>query len=388
MKSAETVARARVSADRAALVDSIYQELVQKLSGSDRAMGDRGSVRAAATGESSVSAIVPRVLDAAPLMPPSEALHLAHEIAARLHGLGPLDTLLADSDVTEVMVNGAGPVWVERDGKVICSSVEIDDASLAALIERIVGPLGLRADRSAPLVDARLPDGSRVNIVVPPLAVDGPYVTVRRFAPTPLLLDAFAGPETAARLAQAVRDRRNIIVSGGTGAGKTSLLNALAAFIPAGHRVITIEDTAELQLPGDHVVRLEARPGNAEGVGAVSIRELVRNALRMRPDRIIVGEVRGGEALDMVQAMNTGHDGSLSSCHASSAADALRRLETMVMQANTELSLAAVRDHLRAAVDMIVQVSRGADGQRSIVDVVGVDESGLHPVGVAQPGSR
>ena len=246
-------------------------------------------------------------------------------MAARVEGLGPLEPLLADPTVTEVMVNGPGPVWIERDGRLERVDVALDNATIGLLIERVVGPLGLRVDRASPLVDARLADGSRVNVVVPPLAIDGPCVTIRRFGTRRITLDEVCPPGVAALLAWAVRARCNVVVSGGTGAGKTTLLNALAAAIPAGERVVTIEDAAELRLPGDHVVRLESRPPNAEGAGAVDIRELVRNALRMRPDRIVVGEVRGPEALDMLQAMNTGHEGSLSTCHANGPADALRR---------------------------------------------------------------
>jgi pilus assembly protein CpaF len=240
------------------------------------------------------------------------------------------------------------------------------------LIERVVTPLGLRVDRTSPLVDARLPDGSRVNIVVPPLAIDGACITIRRFGAHAIPLSELCSTTVASVLAWAVRRRANILVSGGTGAGKTTLLNALAANVPDGQRVITIEDAAELRLPGRHVVRLEARPANADGLGAVSVRSLVRNALRMRPDRIIVGEVRGGEALDMVQAMNTGHEGSLSTCHANSPADALRRVETMVLMSDVALPLDAVREQLASAVDLVVHVVRDANGRRRIEQVAEV----------------
>ncbi len=294
-------------------------------------------------------------------------------VTARVQGLGPLDPLLADPEVSEVMVNGPGPVWVERRGRLERMETSLDTATIERLIERVVGPLGLRIDRSSPLVDARLPDGSRVNAVVPPLAVDGPCLTIRRFGARRLTLAEVCPPGVAELLAWAVRSRANVLVSGGTGAGKTTLLNALGAEIPAGERVVTIEDAAELRLPGEHVVRLEARPANAEGVGEVPLRHLVRNALRMRPDRIVVGEVRGPEALDMLQAMNTGHEGSLSTCHANSPADALRRLETMVLTGSVALPLEAVREQVHAAVDLIVQVARTADGWRGVVEVAEVD---------------
>lgn len=310
--------------------------------------------------------------DEAPLLAPASVRQLVGEVLAEVRGLGPLEPLLADPEVTDVMVNGPGPVWVERRGVLERLPVVLDTACIERLIERIVGPLGLRVDRASPLVDARLPDGSRVHAVVPPLAVDGPCLTIRRFGAKPVALSAFAPPDVAALLADAVRARRNLIVSGATGAGKTTLLNALAGSIPAGERIVTVEDAAELRLPQEHVVRLEARPANAEGVGRVTVRELVRNALRMRPDRIVVGEVRGPEALDMLQAMNTGHEGSLSTCHANGADDALRRLETMVLMAGVALPLAAVRDQLVSALDLVVQVSRGRGGRRAVVEVAEV----------------
>ena len=244
------------------------------------------------------------------------------------------------------------------------------------IIEKIVGPLGLRVDSSSPAVDARLPDGSRVHAIVPPLAIDGPYVTIRRFRARVVELDEFcSSADVVALLRNVVRQRRNVMVCGGTGSGKTTLLNALAGAIPSG-RIVTVEDAAELRLPQEHVVRLEARPANAEGVGRVAIRDLVRNALRMRPDRIIVGECRGAEALDMLTAMNTGHEGSMSTCHANSPADALRRLETMVLLAGEGLPLDAVRDQLHAAIDVIIEVGRGRDGRRHIASVVEVAEPG------------
>jgi pilus assembly protein CpaF len=312
------------------------------------------------------------VRDEAPLLGGTELARLVDAVTARASGLGPLEPLMADPEVTEVMVNGPGPVWVERGGRLARLDLKLDTPTIGQLIERVVGPLGLRIDRSSPLVDARLPDGSRVNAVVPPLAVDGPCLTIRRFGSRQVPLAGFCPPGVAELLAWAVRTRSNVLVSGGTGAGKTTLLNALGAEIPPGERVVTVEDAAELRLPGEHVVRLEARPANAEGVGEVSLRQLVRNALRMRPDRIIVGEVRGPEALDMLQAMNTGHEGSLSTCHANSAADALRRLETMVLTGSVNLPLAAVRDQVHAALDLVVQVARRPGGERGVVEVAEV----------------
>ena len=310
---------------------------------------------------------VARILHAeAPLLGPADFARVLDDVMADVHGLGPLESLLADPGVSEVMVNGPGPVWVERQGRLVRTPVHVDTSTIEHLIEKIVAPLGLRADRSSPMVDARLPDGSRVNAVVPPLALDGPCITIRRFGARALPLAAFASADIVALLRWAVRGRLNIVVCGGTGSGKTTLLNALAAEIPAGERIVTIEDAAELRLPQDHVVRLEARPANAEGAGAVAVRSLVRNALRMRPDRIIVGECRGPEAFDMVQAMNTGHEGSLSTCHANGPDDALRRLDAMMLLAGLDLPLDAVRDHVDAAVDLIVDVTRVAGGARRI----------------------
>lgn len=307
------------------------------------------------------------VVAEAPLLDAPAVQEETHRLLSAVRGLGPLDPLLADPAVTELMVNGPGPVWVERHGRLEATTVSVDRASVEAAIERIVGPLGLRADRTAPMVDARLADGSRVNAVMAPLAIDGPYLTIRRFSPRALPVSSFAPAEVERLLLDAVGEGRNIVVSGGTASGKTTLLNALAAAIPSGQRIVTIEDAAELRLPQAHVVRLEARPANSEGAGAVSVRDLVRNALRMRPDRIVVGECRGAEALDMLQALNTGHDGSLSTCHANSPADALRRLETMVLLA-ADLPLVAVREQLVAAIDLVVQVVRRR-GRRHIVEV-------------------
>jgi pilus assembly protein CpaF len=324
----------------------------------------------------------------APLLGARQRARVVEEVLAEVQGLGPLEPLLADPAVTEVMVNGPGRVWVERAGRLERVPLALAAGAVEHLIEKVVGPLGLRVDRSSPLVDARLPDGSRVNAVVPPLAIDGPCLTIRRFGARPVPLEAF-GPRGVARLLSwAVEARLNVLVSGGTGAGKTTLLNALGACVPAGERVVTVEDAAELRLPGEHVVRLEARPANAEGAGAVRVRELVRNALRMRPDRILVGEVRGPEALDMLQAMNTGHEGSLSTCHANSPADALRRLETMVLMGDVDLPLPAVRTQLESALDLVVQVARGPGGARGIVEVAEVVDHGGAEVTTGDDGRR
>ena len=314
----------------------------------------------------------------APLLAGVDLDRLVGEVLARATGLGSLEPLLADPDVTEVMVNGPGRVWVERRGVLERVHVDLDGPGIEHLIEKVVGPLGLRVDRSAPMVDARLPDGSRVNAVVPPLAVDGPCLTIRRFSAIAVPLAAFCGPSVAALLSWAVRARMNVVVSGGTSSGKTTLLNALAAEIPPGQRIVTVEDAAELRLSQDHVVRLEARPGNADGAGEVRVRDLVRNALRMRPDRIVVGEVRDAAALDMLQAMNTGHEGSLSTCHANSPADALRRLETMVLTGAGALPLHAVRDQIVASLDLVVQVARGAGGARRVTAVAEVVDADAH----------
>ena len=304
-----------------------------------------------------------------PLLDDRSIADVARLVRSRVRGLGALDPLLADPSIDEVMVNGAGDVWIERQGRLERTGTVLDDATTHALLERIVTPLGLRIDRTSPMVDARLADGSRVNGIVPPLAVDGPLLTIRRFGARRVEVTEVCSAGVARLLEWAVRARCNIIVSGGAGAGKTTLLNAIATFIEPDERVITIEDAAELRLPGRHVLRLESRPANAEGAGDVAVRALVRNALRMRPDRIVVGEVRSGEAIDMLQAMNTGHDGSLSTCHANSPADAVRRLETLVLMGDVALPLAAVREQLRAAVDLIVHVARRSDGTRRVVAV-------------------
>jgi pilus assembly protein CpaF len=298
---------------------------------------------------------------------------------ARIGGLGPLEPLLADAEVSDVLINGPGPVWVERGGQLHRTGIRLDRAEIDLLVERVVAPLGRRADRSNPVVDARLADGSRVHVVLPPLAVDGPAVTIRRFGAAAIPLSAFCRPAVAGLLVGAVVDGRNMVVSGGTGAGKTTLLNALCQHLPPGERVVTVEDAAELRLPGDHVVRLETRPAAPDGLDAVEVRDLVRAALRMRPDRIVVGEVRGGEALDMVQAMNTGHGGCLSTCHANGPADALHRIETMALLGRADIPLAAVRAQMLGAIDVVVHVARTTGAARRVAAVAEVVEADGQP---------
>ncbi len=293
-------------------------------------------------------------------------------------GYGPITPLIQDEKITEVMVNGYGNVYVERDGKIEKTPVAFrDDSHVLHIIEKIVSPLGRRIDESSPMVDARLPDGSRVNAVIHPLALDGPILTIRKFATEPYtirdLIDfGTISPQVASFLKACVEARLNIIVSGGTGSGKTTTLNVLSCFIPEEERIVTIEDAAELQLHQEHLVRMETRPPNIEGKGQITVRDLVRNSLRMRPDRIVVGEVRTGEALDMLQAMNTGHDGSLTTGHANSSRDMLTRLETMVLMAGLEIPLAAVREQIASAIDLIVYQSRFKDGSRRITNVTEV----------------
>ncbi|MFV2038650.1 MAG: CpaF family protein [Acidimicrobiales bacterium] len=294
---------------------------------------------------------------------------LVSRVVDRLRGLGPLEGLLQMQGVTEVMINGPGRIWLERNGRLAPTDIEVGASEIDHLIERMVAPLGRRLDRTSPVVDGRLPDGSRVHVAAPPVGVDGPYITIRRFEVTNVELEDITTPGVAQLLRWAVRSRCNILVSGGTSSGKTTVLNSLAREIPPGERLITVEDAAELRLPARHVVRLEARPPAMDGPPAITVRDLVRNALRMRPDRIIVGEVRGTEALDMLQAMNTGHEGSLSTVHANSAADALTRVETMVLMGSASLPQPVVREQLIRAVDLVVHLERDSSGNRGVVAV-------------------
>jgi pilus assembly protein CpaF len=304
-----------------------------------------------------------------------ERQRLFEQIVAEILGYGPLEPLLRDDTITEIMVNGPKKVYIERNGKIERTNVVFeDDEHLMRIIERIVAPLGRRVDESMPYVDARLPDGSRVNIVIPPISLIGPVVTIRKFYRTPLTVEDLirlgsATPEVMEFLKACVQAKINIVVSGGTGSGKTTLLNILSGFIPEGERIITIENAAELQLRQEHVVTLETRPPNIEGKGEITMRDLVINALRMRPDRIIVGECRGGEAFDMLQAMNTGHEGSMTTIHANSPRDALARLENMVLMAGTDLPHRAIREQIAMAIDLIVQTARMRDGSRKIVSL-------------------
>lgn len=341
-----------------------------------------------------------------------ERKDLVTQLIEDVLGYGPVQQFLDDPEVTEVMVNSIDQIYVERNGQVEATGRRFQTVDhLRRVIERIVSEVGRRIDESSPMVDARLPDGSRVNAVVPPLTVDGPMLTIRKFSAVPFGVDDLIGfgtvtPRLAGFLDSCVRARTNILVSGGTGSGKTTFLNVLSSYVPDNERLITIEDAVELRLRQRHVIRMESRPPNIEGRGEVTIRDLVRNALRMRPDRIIVGEVRGPEALDMLQAMNTGHEGSLTTLHANSARDALARLETMVLMAGVELPLQAIREQVASALDLVVHVSRMADGSRRVTAVSevtgmegaiiqlnelfsfdeasGIDENG-RVVGTAQP---
>ena len=297
------------------------------------------------------------------------------ELIQEAIGLGPLENLIARDDITEIMVNAADEVFVEKGGVLYRTDTAFaDDAQVLSAIERIVSPLGRRIDESSPMVDARLPDGSRVNAIIPPLALGGPSITIRKFSKKPLQASDLVrfgsiSPEMIKFLAVCVAVRKNILISGGTGSGKTTLLNVLSSFLPNRERIVTIEDAAELQLHQEHIVRLEARPPNIEGRGEVTIRDLVRNSLRMRPDRIVVGECRGGEALDMLQAMNTGHDGSLTTIHANTPRDALSRLETLVLMSGFDLPLRAIREQVASAINIVVQISRERDGSRKVVNI-------------------
>ena len=311
-----------------------------------------------------------------------ERVQIAQDVIHEVLGLGPLEPLLADTTINDILVNGHKQVFIERSGKLELTSVRFkDDGHLKKIIEKIVSRVGRRIDESVPMVDARLADGSRVNAIIPPLAIDGPSLSIRKFSKDPLQIHNLIEkrsltPEIGELLKAIVQARLNVLISGGTGTGKTTMLNILSGFIPNDERIVTIEDAAELQLRQDHVVRLETRPANIEGKGEVAQRELVKNALRMRPDRIILGEVRGAECLDMLQAMNTGHDGSLTTVHANSCRDALTRIETLVSMAGLNLAAKAMRHYVSSALDVIIQIARLSDGTRKLVsfqEVVGME---------------
>ncbi len=322
------------------------------------------------------------LLEESALLTASERDRLVDDILNEAMGLGPLEQLLRDPTITEIMINGPHMVFVERSGKLTESRVRFkDDRHLLQIIDRIVSAVGRRVDETQPLCDARLKDGSRFNCVIPPLALDGPLVTIRKFSKDPFKVDDLINfgtltPAAAELLRGFVEARLNIVISGGTGSGKTTLLNVLSSFIPDGERIVTIEDTAELQLQQRHVARMETRPANLEGRGEITMRDLVKNSLRMRPERIVVGECRSGETLDMLQAMNTGHDGSLTTLHANTPRDAIRRMETMVMMAGYDLPQRAIREQIASAVHIIIQASRLSDGSRrvmNITEVVGME---------------
>ena len=373
--AASTAAAAEID-EVSALRDRVHLAVVETLNKREEKHGG-------VTGEPETRAIIETVLETqAANMARPERMRIAGEIYDSIRGLGPLERLLMDDSISEIMVNGAKQVFIERKGKLVLSDVTFfDDEQLLNVIDRIVSPLGRHIDEANPMVDARLADGSRVNAVIPPLSLKGPLLTIRKFSRNPLTVENLISYgsltfKMASFLEACVKGRLNVVISGGTGSGKTTLLNVLSAYIPHDERIITIEDAAEIQLQQKHVLTLESRPANLEGTGQIAIRDLVRNALRMRPDRIVVGEVRGGEALDMLQAMNTGHDGSMTTGHANSTRDMLSRLETMVLMAGMNLPIPAIRQQIASAIDVIVQQSRMRDGTRkvtSISEVVGME---------------
>ena len=333
----------------------------------------------AAQVEQVISGYVEKVLEQDPFaVPVNERARIVSDLKDEMLGLGPIEILLKDPSITEIMVNGPKKIFVERMGRLQLTDVQFhDDAHVMNIIERILSPIGRHIDESVPLVDARLEDGSRVNIIIPPLSLIGPCITIRKFAAKALSVENLIAFGTLDRkmadfIKACIQARINILVSGGTGSGKTTTLNVLSSFIPETERIVTIEDAAELKLQQEHVVTLESRPANIEGTGEITIRDLVKNALRMRPDRIIVGEVRGGEALDMLQAMNTGHDGSLTTAHANSPRDALSRLETMVLMAGFEMPVKAIREQISSAIELVLQQSRLKDGSRKITYITEV----------------
>jgi pilus assembly protein CpaF len=366
------------AAEDAANAQHLYQEMKSRL---HRALINRMDLtKLGAMAPEQLHTEVSRLAEgvlAAEAMPLSaaERERLVNEVRHELFGLGPLEPLLGDPTISDILVNSHRKIYIERRGKLEATDVAFkDDEHLMRVIERIVSSVGRRIDESSPMVDARLADGSRVNAIIPPLSIDGPVLSIRRFGAEPLRMSALIENraltrEIAEMMEMCVRARLNLLISGGTGAGKTTLLNALSAYIPEDERIVTIEDSAELQLQQPHVVRLETRPPNIEGRGEVTQRDLVRNALRMRPDRIVIGEVRGGEAIDMLQAMNTGHDGSLTTIHANTPRDALSRLETMIQMTGMRLSERAMRQQVASALDMVLQVARLSDGTRRVTSI-------------------
>jgi pilus assembly protein CpaF len=355
---------------------------IEELAGSLRARLIERRRTAAASGETATADLTTEVAalvdEEAALLGEADREALAARIVRDTVGLGPLEDLLADPRVEEVMVNGPERVYVERAGTIEATAVSFEsEEALRNAIERILSPLGRRIDELSPMVDARLGDGSRVNVVIPPLSIDGPVVSIRRFGarrpgPDELVELGTLSPAGRRRLEEAVAGRRSILISGGTGSGKTTLLNAISSFIAPGERVVTIEDAAELRLQQPHVVRLESRPASVEGRGEVTIRDLLRNALRMRPDRIVIGEVRGAEALDLLTALNTGHDGALSTVHANSPADAIARVETLALMAGVGLPHEAIAEQARRGLDLVVQIERRSDGSRRVIEIAEV----------------
>lgn len=359
---------------------TVHRQIVDEMTAEQQRILD-GTNHSREEIENVISGYVQRVLERNPfVVPRGERARLVSDICDEILGYGPIEPFLKDDSITEVMVNGPKKIYIERMGKLHLTAAQFhDNAHLMSVIDKIVTPIGRHVDEASPLVDARLPDGSRVNIVIPPLSLIGPCVTIRKFSKTPLSVENLISfgtlsEQMAIFLRACVKAKLNIMISGGTGSGKTTTLNVISSFIPHDERIVTIEDAAELRLEQPHVVTLEARPANIEGKGQVTIRDLVKNSLRMRPDRIIVGEVRGGEALDMLQAMNTGHDGSLTTAHANSPRDVLSRLETMVLMSGLDLPVRAIRDQISSALDLIIHQERIQDGSRKITYITEVQK--------------
>ena len=373
---AETRRKARIDETAIKVKKQIHAELLKRMDLKRLTVTQATEKDVQKRARHTVSQIISEVKEKLP--PHLQPNRLAKEIIDEALGLGPLEDLLADDSLTEVMVNGPYQIFIERAGKLILTETQFtDDAAVMAAIERIVSPIGRRIDESQPYVDARLADGSRVNAIISPLSLSGPCITIRKFSKDPYTVEDLIGFGSITRdmanfISCCVQARKNIIVSGGTGTGKTTMLNVVSNFLPASERIVTIEDAAELRLAQEHVIRLESRPPNMEGKGQIAIRDLVRNALRMRPDRIVVGECRGGEALDMLQAMNTGHDGSLTTIHANSPRDVISRLETMVLMSGMDLPVRAIREQVGAAIQLIVHLNRFSDGSRRVSRVTEV----------------